>query len=95
MKKLLLLAVMFPMVANADVLGLDDALRSTYVYCVGIDDELADLKKMAGINTAVTAVGTATGAAATVVGIVKANKDAQAKSAVDAINLAGGIKYTE
>ena len=81
--------------ADADVLKLDDALRATYVYCVGIDDELADLKKMAGINTAVTAVGTATGAAATVVGIVKANKDAQAKSAVDAINLAGGIKYTE
>ena len=88
MKKLLLLAVMFPMVANADVLGLDDALRSTYVYCVGIDDELADLKKMAGINTAVTAVGTGLGAGATVVGVVKANKDAKARVIAETTNYA-------
>jgi hypothetical protein len=52
---------------------------------VGIDDELADLKKMAGINTAVTAVGTAAGAAATTVGIIKANKDSQAKAIADAV----------
>lgn len=61
--------------AHAEVLPLDDALRATYTACVGIDDELADLKKMAGINTAVTAVGTATGTGATVVGLVKASKD--------------------
>lgn len=35
--------------ARADVLPLDDALRATYTACVGIDDELAELKKMAGI----------------------------------------------
>ena len=62
---------------GAEVLSLDNALRNTYSACVGIDDELADLKKMAGINTAVTAVGTVTGGAATVVGLVKANKDKQ------------------
>ncbi len=62
---------------------LNDALRATYVACVGIDDELSDLKKMAGINTAVTAVGTAAGAGATIVGIVKANKDAKAKEKFD------------
>jgi len=62
-------------VACAD--SLDDALRTTYVSCVGIDNELADLKKMAGINTAVTGVGTGLGAGATIVGIVKANKDKQ------------------
>lgn len=61
--------------ANADVLALEDALRATYVSCVGIDNKLSDLKTMAGINTAVTGVGTALGAGATVVGIVKANKD--------------------
>ena len=61
--------------ANADILPLDDALRATYTACVGIDDELADLKKMAGINTAVTGVGTAVGAGATVVGLVQASKD--------------------
>lgn len=65
--------------AHADVLPLDDALRATYNACVGIDDELADLKKMAGINTAVTAVGTATGGAATVVGLVKVSKDKEAE----------------
>ena len=60
---------------GAEVLDLDVALQKTYIACVGIDDELADLKKMAGINTAVTAVGTAAGGAATVVGLVKASKD--------------------
>ena len=64
---------------NAEVLPLDDALRATYTACVGIDESLSDLKKMAGINTAVTGVGTALGAGATVVGIVKASKDAQAE----------------
>jgi len=66
---------LLPAVSVADVLPLDDALRATYTACVGIDDELADLKKMAGINTAVTGVGTGLGAGATVVGIVKASKD--------------------
>ena len=65
--------------AHADVLPLDDALRATYTACVGIDDELADLKKMAGINTTVTGVGTGLGVGATVVGIVKASKDAEAE----------------
>ena len=62
---------------GAEVPDLNSALRATYTACVGIDDELADLKKLAGINTAVTAVGTATGGAATVVGLVKASKDKQ------------------
>lgn len=66
---------LLPAVSVADVLPLDDALRATYTACVGIDDELADLKKIAGINTAITGVGTGLGAGATVVGIVKANKD--------------------
>ena len=70
---------LFPGVVKADVLPLDDALRATYTACVGIDDELADLKKMAGINTAVTGVGTGLGVGATVVGIVKASKDDEAE----------------
>lgn len=65
--------------ASANILPLDDALRATYTACVGIDDELSELKTMAGINTAITAVGTATGTGATVVGIVKASKDAKAE----------------
>lgn len=67
----------------ADVLPLDDALRATYSACVGIDDELAELKKMAGINTAVTGVGTGLGAGATVVGIVKASKDKEVEVKLD------------
>ena len=37
------------------------ALQQMYISCVGIDDQLADMKKMAGTNTAVTAVGTVAG----------------------------------
>ena len=59
----------------ADTIALDDALRATYAACVGIDAKLSDLKKMAGINTAITGVGTGVGIGATAVGIVKANKD--------------------
>ncbi len=62
-------------VAGAVTLG--DALRTTYTACVGIDDQLSDLKRMAGINTVVTGVGTATGIGATATGLVKASKDKQ------------------
>lgn len=65
--------------ASATTLDLTDALRATYVSCVGIDDELSDLKTMAGINTAITAVGTAAGVGATVTGLVKASKDRKAE----------------
>ncbi len=61
--------------AHADMLSLDDALRATYTACVDIDDNLHDLKVLAGINTAVTAVGTVAGIGATTVGFIKANKD--------------------
>lgn len=69
--------MIFPCMASANILPLDDALRATYTACVGIDDELSDLKTMAGINTAITSVGTATGVGATVTGLVKADKDKQ------------------
>ena len=72
-----LFLMFLPFTAMAEVLPLYDALRATYTACVGIDDELADLKKMAGINTAVTGVGTATGVGATVTGLVKASKDSK------------------
>ena len=54
---------------------LDDALRATYTACVGIDEELADLKKMAGINTAITGVGTVASVGATATGFAKAKTD--------------------
>lgn len=75
----LVVSVMTTFSARADILPLDDALRATYIACVGIDEELSDLKQMAGINTAVTAVGTVAAGGATVVGLVKASKDKQAE----------------
>ena len=75
MRFVFLIFMIFPFVVSANVLPLADALRATYTACVGIDDELSELKTMAGINTAITSVGTATGIGATVTGLVKANKD--------------------
>ena len=77
MRIITLFFMIFPFMASANILSLDDALRATYTACVGIDDELSDLKTMAGINTAITSVGTAAGVGATVTGLVKANKDKQ------------------
>ena len=74
------LFTLFVMPAIADTQMLTDALRATYTACIGIDEELTDLKKMAGLNTAITAVGTATGAGATVVGVVKTAKDKKAET---------------
>lgn len=79
MRIFIMAVLMFTTCASAATLDLTDALRATYVSCVGIDDELSDLKTMAGINTAITAVGTAAGVGATVTGLVKASKDRKAE----------------
>ena len=60
---------------GADVLDLDAALRNTYRACVDIDDNLHDLKVLAGINTAVTAIGSGVGVGAVATGVAKANWD--------------------
>jgi len=70
-------SLLLPIDTKAEVLSLDDALRATYSACIGIDSSLTDLKKMAGINTVVTGVGTGLGAGATIVGAKKANKDSE------------------
>ncbi len=69
------LGALVPVFAHADEASLVAALQKTYSACVGIDDSLSDLKKMAGINTAITGVGTGLGAGATIVGIVKESTD--------------------
>ena len=66
--------------ARAEVLSLDDALRAAYVACVGINDKLGEYKTLAGINTAVSGVGTGLGVGATAVGIVKYSTDKEAES---------------
>ncbi len=59
----------------ADVSALSAAIDTTRVSCGGISEKLSHLKTMAGINTAVTGVGTGVGAGALAVGIVKSNVD--------------------
>ena len=81
-----LLAIVAPTFAQADEAALVSALQKTYSACIGIDASLADLKKMAGINTAITGVGTGLGIGATAVGIAKAHKDSEAKKIADKIN---------
>ena len=75
MRKIFILSLFLPSIAMADLLPLDDALRATYTACVGIDEQLSEMKTLAGINTAVTAVGTAAAGGATVVGFVKQATD--------------------
>ena len=50
-------------------------IQATRSACSGISDAMTNLKKMAGINTAVTAVGTVAGGVAVGTGIAKAGVD--------------------
>lgn len=79
MKIKFFIPLLFGVLAICDVRGddLHVAIDAARVACSGISDELSHMKTMAGINTAVTAVGTAAGAGATAVGIVKSVRDKQ------------------
>ncbi len=68
---------------GAEFLDLDAALRNTYRACVDIDDNLHDLKVLAGVNTAVTSVGSALGIGALAVGLTKAELDKRIESLYD------------
>lgn len=90
---LFVLVGLLPMIASASEEQLVSALQGTYSACVGIDDSLADLKKMAGINTAITAAGTGLGAGAVVAGVKKADVDARIQELKnDICNLGGCTK---
>ncbi|MBR3511130.1 MAG: hypothetical protein IKN73_03655 [Alphaproteobacteria bacterium] len=71
---------------GAEVLDLNTALQNTYKACVDIDDNLHELKVLAGVNTAVTAVGTGLGVGAAATGFAKADKDTKAKKLADKLN---------
>ncbi len=58
--------------ANTDLAAAIENVRTT---CGNISAELTDMKKMAGITTAVTGVGTVAGGVALGTGIAKANVD--------------------
>ncbi len=73
------LLIIMPSVLQAEQTNLVSAMQKTYLACVDIDDKLSELKKMAGINTAIGAVGTGLGVGAFAVGIAKTNVDAEAE----------------
>lgn len=64
--------------ANAAGSDLTVAVQNVRSACGGISAELGDMKKMAGINTAVTAVGTVAGGVGLGTGIAKAGVDKKA-----------------
>lgn len=85
--------------AFCDESDLDRALRNTQLACGDIDSELSHLKTMAGINTAVTAVGTVSGGVALGTGLAKKSVDAKAeqleKELEDEINRLKQLSVTQ
>jgi hypothetical protein len=79
MKKAFVILVL--LAANPSFAGdptdFDSALADVRQSCSGISEKITRMKIMAGINTAVTGVGTAAGIGATAVGFVKQAKDKQ------------------
>lgn len=89
MKRVFAFSLVFVLASNAysaEVLDLNTALQNTYRACADIDDNLHDLKVLAGVNTAVTAVGTGLGVGAAATGFAKASKDSKSKQLSDKIN---------
>lgn len=91
MKKILSFFVLFCFAVNANAADLTASLQKTYLSCVGIDDMLSDMKKIAGINTAVTGVGTVAGGAALIVGI---KKNQELFGSLKKIEDKGGVVYS-
>jgi len=78
-KTLMCVWLLVPTPSFADTSSLADKISATRIACSGISNELTDLKKMAGINTAVTAVGTVAGGVAFGTGLAKVGIDAEAE----------------
>ena len=91
-KKFFLICTLFITTAYADEGILVTALRNTYSACVGIESELAELKRMAGINTAVTGVGTGLGIGATTVGIIKSKRDQEIENITAELDAMGATE---
>ncbi len=68
----------------------DSAVRAAIVSCSNIGPEFNELKKMAGINTGITATGTAIGGGAVAVGFAKTATDKQIAELEQQICDAGG-----
>lgn len=68
---------------NATPLDPQIAITNARMNCENISQSFKSMKTMAQINTAVTGVGTAAGAGATIVGIAKANVDKQIEKLIN------------
>lgn len=78
MRKLLILPViLLVQSAYAESVELQSAIDAARGACGGISDDMADMKKKAGISTAVGAVGTVSSGVGLGAGIAKANVDTQ------------------
>ena len=86
---LAIMMTVVPLGARADS-EFDTAVRHVIENCVNIGREFDEMKKMAGINTAVTAVGTAAGVGAAVAGFTKESVDKKIAELEDQICNAGG-----
>lgn len=78
MKKFALILALLPVAAMAETdaeMNLLSALYNTRAKCGDISQDLTDLKKMAGISTAVNAAGTAVGIGGVVAGAAKWKAD--------------------
>ena len=85
MKKIALILSFLPFAAFAESdaeMALKSAISTVRTQCSGISVRMDALKKMAGIGTAVNAVGTATGVGGVVSGVVKYKKDTQTLGAM-------------
>lgn len=71
--------------ADAKAAELSSAIANVRAQCLPIIDDLNHMKTMAGINTAVTGVGTVAGGVALGTGIAKANMDKDANDIDDLI----------
>ncbi|MDR2413344.1 MAG: hypothetical protein LBD50_04015 [Rickettsiales bacterium] len=76
-------AALFDARAASD--DIDSAIQNARNACGDISSEFNDMKKLAGINTAITGVGTLAGGGAIATGFVKKSKDEQAAEIEDAL----------
>ncbi len=68
---------------------IDIAISAVRQRCANISSELSDIKKMAGINTAITGVGTAAATGATIVGVVKSSVDKELREILARVDKTG------
>lgn len=85
MKKFILIFGLLPLSVFAETdaeIALNTALGSVRTNCSGISAKMESVKKMAGIGTAVNAVGTVAGVGGVASGVIKNKKDIETAMAI-------------